>query len=223
VKLAHSYSAIKQFEDCPQRYYRQRILKDVVDKGGVASIYGDRIHKHIEARLRDKTPLPEEAAKFEPICHSLEQSAGNDSEFYIEKELVLNDKLEPTGWWDADVWLRSKLDILVVRGDKAIVIDWKTGKRRPDPFQMELFAVQVFRHFPQVNTVTTILVWLKDMAKDVEIYSREKDANRIWASILGKIRRIHDAADADVWPAKPSGLCDYCPAKTSCAWARIMR
>jgi hypothetical protein len=222
MKLAHSYSALKQFEDCPQRYYRQRIVRDVVDTGGTASIYGDRIHKQIEARLKDKTPLPDESLNLEGLCRSLEEAAGN-CEILTEKELVLNDHLEPTGWWDADAWLRSKLDVLVVNGSRAIVIDWKTGKRRPDFFQMELFAVQVFKHYPEVNEVITTLVWLKDKSVDTERYTRDPDANRIWADVLGKIRRIHDAAEAEVWPAKPSWLCDYCPAQSSCAWARIMR
>ena len=44
MKLAHSYSSIKLFENCPLRYYRQRIKKDVVDEGGEASKHGERIH-----------------------------------------------------------------------------------------------------------------------------------------------------------------------------------
>jgi|SRR4249920_1394277 len=217
--LAHSYSAIKQFEDCPQRYYRQRILKDVVDSGGEASIHGDRIHKYIEERLRSHTPLPDEAEKFEPLCRSIELAMGDKTEIFTEKELTLNERLEPTDWWAWDAWLRSKLDVLIMRGEKALVLDWKTGKRRPDFFQMELFAAQVFKHFPQVNQVTTMLVWLRDMASDTETYHREKDSQRLWETILGKIRRIYDAAEHDVWPAKPSGLCHYCPAQSSCAWA----
>ena len=37
MNLTHSYSALKLYENCPYRYYHQRIAKTVVDKGGEAS------------------------------------------------------------------------------------------------------------------------------------------------------------------------------------------
>lgn len=219
MKLAHSYSAIKLFENCPLRYYRQRIIKDVQDKGGTASIYGERIHKALEDRLRDGSALPEEAAAYETLCQSIESNAERDQVF-IEKELVLNENLEPTGWWDADAWLRSKLDVLVVKGPKAVVMDWKTGKRNPDQLQMQIFAVQTFKHFPDVQEVVTSLIWLKSNATDTTMYSRPQ-ANELWGTIISRIRRIHEAEEHGVWPAKPSGLCPYCPAKHDCPSARI--
>lgn len=124
IRLSHSYSALKQFENCPQRYYRQRILKDVKDLGGEASKYGERIHEMLERRLRDSEILPEEAARYEALCIGVEKLA-QGGELHVEKELVLNADLTPTGWWDSDAWLRSKLDVLVIKGTDAVVMDWK--------------------------------------------------------------------------------------------------
>lgn len=219
MQLAHSYSAVKQYENCPQRYYRQRIVKDVTDPGGEASKYGERIHAMLEARLRDKTPLPPEASMYEGLCRSLERAAVGGT-LTIEHELTLNQDLAPTGWWDADAWLRSKLDVLVVRDDRAVVIDWKTGKRNPDFFQMSIFAAMVFKHFPQVEQVDTSLVWLRIMEMDTETYHRESSSQELWSDILGRIRRIYQSAETGNWPAKPSGLCKYCPAQSTCQWSR---
>jgi len=219
MKLSHSYSAIKLYENCPYRYYRQRIVKDVVDQGGEASLYGERIHKHLELKLKGEADLPKEAEHYEVLCQAV-QALAREGELHIEKELVLNENLEPTGWWDADAWLRSKLDILVLNGDKAVVMDWKTGKRNPDFFQMGMFAAQVFKHFPDVTEVKTSLVWLKTMDMDTETYLR-KDANALWADIMGRIRRIYQSVDHDNWPAKPSGLCRFCPARHDCDDARV--
>jgi len=133
---------------------------------------------------------------------------------------VLTENLEPTGWWSPDAWLRSKLDILVVNGDEAIVMDWKTGKRYPDFFQMEMFAAQVFKHYPDVTKVKTSLVWLKSMEMDTELYTRE-DANKIWADIMGRIRRIYQSVEHDNWPQRPSGLCRFCPARHDCDSAMV--
>ena len=219
MKLAHSYSAITLFENCPLRYYRQRVIKDVQDQGGAASIYGERIHKMLEDRLREGTPLPEEAANYESLCAAIEGNANKDQVF-VEKELVLNENLEPTGWWDADAWLRSKLDVLVIKGSKAVVFDWKTGKKKPDQFQMKIFAAQTFKHYPDVEEVVTSLIWLKTNASSTAIYQRSH-ANELWEEIIGRIRRIYEAAEHDNWPARPSGLCPYCPARHDCSFARV--
>jgi hypothetical protein len=219
MKLAHSYSSIKLFENCPLRYYRQRIVKDVSDPGGEASIYGERIHEALELRLTQNQKLPPEAAQYEELCEAIERNV-RDHTIYIEKELTLNENLEPTGWWDSDAWLRSKLDVLIDKGDKAVVMDWKTGKKRADQFQMQIFAVQVFKHFPDVQEVLTSLIWLKDGSSTTHFYSRTH-ANELWSEIIGRIRRIHAAAEADIWPARPSGLCPYCPARHDCDHARL--
>jgi len=219
MKLSHSYSAIKLYENCPYRYFRQRIVKDVMDEGGEASIYGERIHQHLELKLKGEAELPQEIAHYEPLCASVERLS-RGGELHIEKELVLNENLEPTGWWGKDAWLRSKLDILVLVGDEAVVMDWKTGKRNPDFFQMQIFAAQVFKHFPNVTRVKTSLVWLKTMEMDTEVYDRQ-GANEIWAEIMKRIRRIHQSVEHDNWPAKPSGLCRFCPARHDCDSARV--
>lgn len=217
MRLSHSYSSIKLYENCPLRYYRQRILKDVQDESGEASIYGERIHKMLEDRLKEDTDLPQEAERYEQLCVAVEKLVSLGGELHIEKELVLTENLTPTGWWDSDAWLRSKLDVLIIRGDTAVVMDWKTGKRRPDFFQMQVFAAQVFKHFPEVTTVKTTLVWLKDMAMDTEIYKRQY-INTVWADIIRRIKRIYDSLENDTWPAKPSGLCNYCPARHDCEY-----
>ena len=219
IRLAHSYSSLKQFENCPQRYYRQRILKDVKDEGGEASKYGERIHEMLERRLRDNDELPQEAARYEALCKGVEKLA-EGGELFVEKEMVLNANREPTGWWDSDAWLRSKLDVLVIKGNDAVVMDWKTGKRKPDFFQMEIFAGQVFKHFPDIQRVKTTLVWLKDMKMDSETYTRVADITGIWGGISSATSRIEQALYFDNWPARPSGLCGWCPAQSTCKWAR---
>ena len=108
---------------------------------------------------------------------------------------------------------------MVARKARAIVMDWKTGKRKPDFFQMEIFAGQVFKHFPDIQRVKTVLVWLKDMKLDEETYTRI-DMMGIWGGITTATSRIEQALHHDNWPARPSGLCGWCPAQSTCRWAR---
>lgn len=218
MTLSHSYSSIKLYENCPYRYYHQRVAKTVVDKGGEASQYGERIHKYLEDRVKDKVELPSELKHMESIVTSFE-NLSHDGDMFAELEMTLTQDLKPTSWFAPDAWMRSKLDVYVSKSPRAVVADWKTGKRRPDFMQLELFALQVFAHYPKVEYVTSSFIWIKDMAMDKESYSR-KDAPAMWDRILTKINRIEQSLEHDNWPAKPSGLCGWCPCKTFCEYAR---
>lgn len=218
VSLSHSYSSLKMYANCPYRYYHQRIAKTVTDPGGEATQFGERVHKSIEEYVRDSQPLSREAEGYSNLVDTVRASVAGVTPL-VEQELTLNKDLQPTGWWDADAWLRSKLDILVIRDNKAIVIDWKTGKRRPDFDQLELFALQTFAHYPDVDSVTSIFVWLKEDAIDKDVYSREQ-APAMWEKLLAKITRIEQSVEHDNWPTKPSGLCRFCPCRNFCESAR---
>ena len=203
------------YENCPRRYYYQRITKEVKGTGSDATIYGERVHEALEHRLEDKVELPAESSKYESLCKSIEGIGGT---LHIEQKFTLTENLTPTGWWEKDAWLRSILDVLIIIGDKAIVMDWKTGKRRPDFTQLELFALQVFQHFPSINSVKSSFVWLKDMAIDTENYKRDSQDD-LWVKLLTRIERINESLLHNVWTPKPSGLCKFCPAKNICEFS----
>lgn len=221
ANLSHSYSSIKMYDNCPHRYWHQRVIKSVVDQGSDATLYGERVHKALEDRLRDGTELSSETRHLEDLMQVVEsKAAALGGELHLEQELTLNAELAPTGWWDDDAWLRSKLDVLILYNDSATVLDWKTGKRRPDFSQLELFALQTFTHYPKVNSVSTMFVWTKENALDTKKFKREQVPD-MWTRLLDQIRRIELSLEHDKWPAKPSGLCNWCPAKHLCDYAQV--
>lgn len=219
IILRHSYSALKQYENCPKRYYLQRITKAVKDVGGEASIHGDRVHKDLEARVKDKVALPASLAEHEPTVVALETLAlRRGATLEAEVEITINDKYHPTGWWDDDAWLRSKIDVLMCAGSDAVILDWKTGKRRPDFTQMDLFALMVFLTRPQINRVVTSFYWLPERASDKRVYTRDEEGALI-VKLTTMVTRIEKSLREENWPAKPSGLCRYCPANKICEFA----
>jgi len=218
TKLSHSHSALKLYDNCPKNYFHQRVEKSVRDEGNAVTAYGERIHKALEDRLGKGEPLSQEARRYEALCSRLEKLP-EDAVLTVEEEMTLNADLEPTGWWDHDAWLRSKLDVLVRHGNKAQVYDWKTGKRRPDFDQLELFALQVFKHYPEIERVKAAFIWLKDMKLDSENYSRD-DVPALLEKVLSKVSRIEASLEHDNWPAKPSGLCNWCPCRSFCEYSK---
>ena len=43
----------------------------------------------------------------------------------------------------------------------------------------------------------------------------------MWADLLSRIERINQSYKSGKFPARPSGLCRYCPAQKLCEYARI--
>lgn len=216
AKLAHSYSALKTFEQCPKKYYALRIAKSVKDQGGTASDYGDRIHKALEKRLKENKKLPQEAERYEPLCNSIIKAANvKGAILEAEREMTLNDNFDVTTWFGYDAWLRAKMDVLIRTGKSAVVMDWKTGKRKPDPLQLQLNALTIFMHYPDIQKVTVTFVWLQTMEQDTETYTREQLPD-LMVELNSRVAKIERALKLNDWPAQQSGLCGYCPV-TSCA------
>jgi hypothetical protein len=194
----------------------QRVTKEVKASFGVEADWGIRIHNDLEVAIKEGV-LSEQVVKYAPLVDAFKVLNG---ELHGEQEMTLNKDLEPTGWWDDDAWLRSKIDVLVLNGPDAVVADWKTGKHRPDWSQLEMFACQTFKHYPDVQRVRAVFVWLKDMRMDTQTYTR-LDAPALWVKLMQRITRIEAALENNKWPAKPSGLCPWCPAKHLCEFARV--
>ena len=64
----------------------------------------------------------------------------------------------------------------------------------------------------------TALVWLKDLSMDHETYNRDNEPE-LWARLMNKVVRIEKSLETDNWPAKPSGLCNWCPCKNFCEYS----
>lgn len=219
-KLSFSHTALKDFENCPLAFHHKRVLRDVSFVQTEAAVFGVEAHKHFELRVTEGKPLPANYSDYESVL--FDKIGGYKLE--AERQYCLNDKLEETEWYAKDAWIRGVIDLLVWLDDETVwVVDFKTGKRRPDFGQLELFAAFVMHTNPKVKTVRASYLWInvKPPAIDTEIYTRDQ-LNGIWASVMTKIRRVYKAAEHDVWPARPSGLCSWCDVKKQlgCAHSR---
>jgi len=205
---AWTYSQLDKFETCPRQFFHVRVAKDVVEPPTEATLWGERVHTAFEDRVSKGTPLPEGMTQWESFASKLSRLNGDK---YCEQQMALDSSFQPTDWKSA--WTRGIADLLVVDGAQAIVMDYKTGKRKLTE-QLMLYAGYTFAHYPQVNVVTTGFVWLKDKKIDKETYSRQ-EIPKIWNSFLPRVRKLELAYEKNAWPVRPSGLCrGWCPVKT---------
>ena len=158
-----SFSSLNEFSNCPRSYQLKRVTKECKQVESEAMRHGTVQHEHCEMRVKNKTPLPESLAWMEPQFQKMEKSGAT---MIPEQAIGLTKGLSPTGFFAKDVWVRGKLDLTLRYGKSSTILDYKTGKRKPDSDQLMLFAGFEFADRPHIETVKTGFVWLKDKKID---------------------------------------------------------
>lgn len=211
-----SYSSLTSYETCPKRYYLTRVVKKVVEPETEATKWGTEVHTALENRMKDGTELPDSMKKWEPLCVKILSYGG---ELFTERKYALTANFKPTGWFAKDAWVRGIVDVGVLFDSKAVLVDWKTGKPKPESDQLKLFAGFVMHSEPEVHKVNTGFAWLAHNKLTKENFSRD-DLSGIWQGFIPRVRRLEIAYEQDKWEAKPSGLCKaWCPVgKVNCSF-----
>ena len=203
-----SYSALTAYETCPRRYELTRVSRTVKEPQTEATIWGNQVHKALELYAKGEKPLPEDLKKYEKYVNKILSYEGKR---VIEERIALDKNFRPTKWMAKDVWVRGIIDIGVVGSEKAYLLDWKTGKRKPDMDQLKLFAALAFAVYPWIEKVTTGFIWLKTKEFDKEMFTREQ-LPEIWDEFMPRLNRLAISFRDDKWTPKPSGLCkNWCP------------
>jgi RecB family exonuclease len=205
-----SFSRAKAFDTCPKQFYHVNVLKQFPFKETEAMRYGTEFHEAAERFVRDGQLVPERFAFALPALQALAEKPG---EKLCEQKLGLTEELEACDFFAEDVWFRGIVDLLIIDGDVATVVDYKTGKssRYAEKGQLELMALSVFRHYPEVKKVRAGLLFViaNDFVKAKYERSGQKD---LWRKWISEYARMEKAFETDVWNPKPSGLCKrHCP------------
>jgi hypothetical protein len=212
MKLTWSYSSLGLFQQCPRKYYHLRVVKDIKEPETTAILYGKEVHLALEEYIRDGKPVPVQFKEFTEIADMLKAMPGDK---LCEYKMGLTKDIQACGFFDENVWFRGVADLLIINGDTARVIDYKTGKSSEfaDKKQLELMALAVFKHFPKVRTVKAGLIFL--VANDfVKADFEKKDAPITWLKWIQETDRLEEAHEVNVWNPKPNFTCrKYCLVK----------
>ncbi len=205
--IAWSYSAITSFENCPYKFWATKIGRIVSDVNQY-NAKGDLEHQYFENYLKKGIVLPPEAAPFAPLLDKLKALPGQK---YYEYQMTLDANFVPCRWKDYDrAYVRAAADFLHVHDDRAHYFDWKSGKVRKDDEQIELTALMVFKHFPQVQQLNAGLVFYRQNKLHPHIVRRSDEA-LLWNGWIGRVRELERAVREDSWPKTPNPLCAWCP------------
>jgi len=208
--ITWSYSSLSLYQQCPKKYYHLKVAKDIKEELGEAIVFGNEIHKIAEEYVAKDKPIPEKYKGIEPALKALKDMEG---EKLCENKLGLTVDFEPCGFFDKKVWWRGVADIIILQGDTILTVDYKTGKKSQyaDLKQLEILALALFKHYPQVKRVKAGLLFLfaDDFIKTV--YSADSQST-LWTDWVSDVGQLETSVHNNVWNAKPNFTCrGWCP------------
>jgi len=204
---AWSFSSIKLFDQCPKKYYHLRVAKDHKEPESEAMLYGTRFHEAAENYIKNGTPLPE---AFNYAKGALDNLNVMNGEKLCEYKMGLTENLDPCDFFDPKVWWRGIADLVILDREKGLakVLDYKTGKsaKYADSGQLELMALALFKHFPEIKKVKAGLLFVIAKQFPKADFKKEEEGP-LWTKWLREYTRMKQSYINNVWNPKPSGLC----------------
>lgn len=207
--MRQSHSSLNLFNQCPYRYYRERVIGDTPRASTPATELGSRVHSELETAVATSS-TPED---YQGVINTVErlQARLKGATAQSERALELDADLEP-----GEGGFIGIIDLLIVHPPYAFVVDYKTGKRKTDMTQLERYALVVFQHHPDVHHIMTAFFWLRSNKIDWYRFERSTDLERIRFETEMAINGVDNALALNRWPKKTSGLCHGWCSVTDC-------
>jgi len=218
MEFTWSFSSLKDYVNCPRQYQEVKVLKRFTKTATPEMTYGNVVHKALEDYVAEGKPLAKNYERFKPVLDALIEVPGIK---YPEHKMALGRDLKACEYGKG-YWVRGIADLLIVDGDMAFIVDYKTGSNRyPDPKQLKLMALMTFAHFPQVNKVKAGLLFVMHDSFTSEEYTRDS-IEALWGHFQPDLERLRLSYESDQWVPNPTPLCGWCPV-TTCEFHRQRR
>ena len=206
-----SFSSLKEYVNCPRQYQEIKVLKRFFKRMTPEMTYGNEVHKALENYVKDGTPLAENYKRFSEMLDALLEIKGTR---YPEYRMALDRNGNACKYSADERWVRGIADLLIVDGDTAYIVDYKTGSNKyPDPKQLKLMALMAFAHFPEVMHVKAGLLFVMHNSFLDEEYKRSQ-IKELWNNFNGDLARMQMSYENDAWIPNPTPLCGWCPVRT---------
>lgn len=203
-----SHSLLHSYEICEYQCYRQYVKRDIPWEPTPQKELGNRAHKALELRLREQTELPEEFKPYEGMMMPIVKF---DGEKHFEWKLGIREEGSPCDFYADDVWGRGVLDVVMVKDHTGMILDWKTGKEREDPAELEVQSILLRAARPGLTKIVGRYVWLK--TNKLGIPHDLSDTPVKLAHIRAKMEKVKMNMRVGTWQKHANVLCGWCSVK----------
>lgn len=201
-----TYSLYNTFENCPHKAWHTYVLRDIPYVETKERKWGNDVHAALEKRIRNGVALPDTMQAAEPVAAQI----ANLPHVEIDAELYIGMTAEgrhcPAR--SSDVWFRGKIDCVVRLETSAWIVDWKTGKVREEPFELETNALLLKCNYPEIENVVANYFWLQQGAPGIR-YTCNNHA-RTFAKLQALRSEMEGYDKAGEWPKRKNPLCGWC-------------
>ena len=213
--MRHTPTSLAMYDTCPRQWHHVRVLRDVEPLPDTEQqVWGREVHRLLAQALADaETGLPH--PELEWAARQVRKILDHSDEVKSEVRMGLDRAMNWVGYEDA--YIRGVADLVAVNHDtrRALVADWKTGRRR-DPIdfgQLDFYALAAFH--------TTGAAVIKQAYyfpfEEGEHRTAERWVTRERQPELARriLRRAEAAERPQNYEPRPSGLCRaHCPVLT---------
>lgn len=225
-QIAWSWSRLDDFENCPRKFLHKYILKDLPRQGYIPHLEKGKYYHHglemmvkhgyeaaldmLPADTRDKQEWKPKVLKSMLQHKPIVDAVRNAPIFHAELSIAYDVNMSKVDWFGKTVWCRVIYDAVAIwPGQKAFVLDWKTGKHKEKiTDQLKLFGGSALHEY-DVPEVETDYIWLEHGKRTKSVY-RQQDKEPIWQDFRERSNLIQVAQEAGNWPANPNPLCAWC-------------
>jgi PD-(D/E)XK nuclease superfamily len=207
------HTLINDWENCNHKGYRSHIKKDL-PRGAPseAMLWGRRVHNAVENRLLREIPLAEDMKMLEGLCATIEAHGRADqTNFLVEQQLGVTKEGYPCGFFDKACWFRGVVDIGILKNNIARMFDWKTGKKREEPAELERHALLLKAHYPDLIDIKGNYLWLQEPPNHRLGWEHPlNDHQKTWQHLVSTANTMQNYLALNEFRKMPNSLCDYC-------------
>ncbi len=203
--LVYSYTLLNTYRNiCPHQAKRRYIDKAFPYVETPAMAWGNKVHSAMELRVGGGKPLPQDMHQWEKFAAPFYAAKAK-----AEAKLGITREGQPCDFFADNCWLRGKVDVTVIAGNNALLPDYKTGKVREDPFELEIQALLVKAKYPHLASIRGFYIWLAENR-----IGQTHDLSHT-ADTFTYVQRIAADMEEDMrngeFEKRRGGLCDWCP------------
>lgn len=229
--IAWSYSRLKEFENCPLKFYLCNVSKEIPFVETEEMRRGNVLHTFLEKYIKNELSASAIPAELSCEVRFIDDLRKSKHSLVAEQKFCFDKKLSLVDWFYNRAWLRAKIDLIACEpySDNLFVVDWKTGKVRHDEDQIKLmccilFLVNKFERFicpskRPLKQVSGCLMFIKDKEKSPIYKMTAESFEKTWEKFVVRAYKIKRAHITAKWLATPNKLCPWCNA--TCAQCKF--
>jgi hypothetical protein len=206
-----TYSFFNDCDNCPYKAFRKYVKRDLPfeDKSD-AQLIGTRMHVALENLITKGKVLPDEFRSAEKLA-MIFINMPSWQPVRAEYKLAMLFDGSPCAYDRKDAWFRGKLDVVVYDLENgAWIVDWKTGKVRENPFELECQALLLKANHPEIPVIKGEYYWFSEKRPGQRYTLNPEDT---YVKLAKKYEKVIQYNLRDQWPKTPNPLCGWCPVK----------